>query len=196
MISKKAEDLILQFEGFDVPWRWPTGDSGITIGRGYDLGYEPFEKDWQGRLALEDFNRLKPAVGLKGEAAHRIAPTLRGVNIPVHTADEVFAEITLPKYEEQTRKTFPNSERLPEDAFGALVSIVFNRGQKLDGDRRREMRAIYGILATKNPTDSDTIKEIARQVRSMARLWPDNLDSDGDLHDRRLREAELIESCA
>ena len=31
---------------------------------------------------------------------------------------------------------------LPLDAQGALVSLVFNRGTSMEGDRRAEMRAI------------------------------------------------------
>ena len=193
MISKKAEDLILLFEGFDVPWRWPGESSGITIGRGYDLGYEPFTRDWNGLLSASDFERLRKTVGLVGNNAARVAPSLRGINIPVAIADQVFGNVTLPRYEQQTLHAFPNSDKLPEDAFGALVSIVFNRGAALAGDRRREMLAIHKLLLNSDPKSPDTLKQIAALVRSMARLWPDRKDSDNDLHDRRMREAELIE---
>lgn len=195
MISQKAIDLILRFEGFDFPWIWPGGSSGITIGRGYDLGFEPFDRDWQGLLPQLDYLKLKTTMGLTGQAAHRVAPTLRGIRIPVSAADSVFSRVTLPKYEEQTVRTFPNSNKLPPDAFGALVSLVYNRGTSLDptSDRRREMVAIHEILRTRDPQNQLTLEDIANQVRSMARLWPDRQDSDGDLHDRRMAEADLIE---
>lgn len=196
MISQKSRDLILSFEGFDVPWRWPGQSSGITIGRGYDLGYEPFDKDWAGLLPDSDYSRLSAVQGLTGHAARDVAPTLRGIHVPVQVADTVFETVTLPKYEEQTRRIFPNSDQLPGDAFGALVSLVYNRGTSLDpnNDRRREMVAIHDILVSRDPTDPLTVTDIAAQVRSMARLWPDHADSDRDLHDRRIMEAELIES--
>jgi hypothetical protein len=43
-IGKKAEALIINFEGWDVPWEWPGSSSGITLPVGYDIGYEPFAK--------------------------------------------------------------------------------------------------------------------------------------------------------
>jgi hypothetical protein len=57
------------------------------------------------------------------------------------------------------------------------------------------MRAIRDILALSedDEVDADDVRAIAHQVRSMARLWPDT-NSDGDLHDRRMAEAELIEN--
>ena len=48
--SQKAIDLIHKFEGWDDPWIWPGDASGVTIGYGYDLGYEPFKKEWAGLL--------------------------------------------------------------------------------------------------------------------------------------------------
>ncbi len=38
-LSDKALQLILGAEGLDQPGNWPGGQSGITIGIGYDLGY-------------------------------------------------------------------------------------------------------------------------------------------------------------
>jgi GH24 family phage-related lysozyme (muramidase) len=144
--SQKAIDLIHKFEGWDDPWIWPGSDSGITIGYGYDLGYEPFQKDWVGRINSVDFNHLSLAVGLKGEVAHQVAKSLKGIHIPIAIAEEVFNSVTLPRYEELTINTFPNSEKLPPDVFGALVSVVFNRGASLEGPRRIEMRSIFASL--------------------------------------------------
>jgi GH24 family phage-related lysozyme (muramidase) len=120
---------------------------------------------------------------------------LRDIIIPWEDALEVFNESTLPIYIEQTLDAFPNSENLPPDAFGALVSLVFNRGPLVDSsDRRKEMRAIRSILLEGDDdiVDEDDIRRIAAEVRKMARLWPDNKNSDGDLHDRRIAESELI----
>jgi GH24 family phage-related lysozyme (muramidase) len=48
------------------------------------------------------------------------------------------------------------------------------------------------MLGNDEEIDADDIKAIAGQVRSMARLWPNNQLSDGDLNDRRHAEANLI----
>jgi hypothetical protein len=72
LLSDKAKNLIFSFEGLDQASDWPGGDSGITIGIGYDLGYvtaDEFAKDWQDILAAADLQALNGAVGLKAEAA-------------------------------------------------------------------------------------------------------------------------------
>jgi hypothetical protein len=60
---------------------------------------------------------------------------------------------------------FPGINELSPDAQGALVSLVFNRGTSMEGDRRREMRAIQAAVA------NGDLQEIADQLRSMKRLW-------------------------
>ncbi len=191
-IGEKAEKLIEECEGWDNPWVWPQGASGITIGIGYDLGYEPFEKDWKGNLSPAVFEELLPAVGKRGQSASVIAKKFQGIRIPREAAQKVFRTITIPRYEAQTMAVFPGSEKLPPDAFGSLVSVVFNRGPLLDqSDRRREMVELHRLFATGAPG----LDAVAKRVESMARLWADNKSSDGDLHDRRLKEAALIRSC-
>lgn len=178
---------------------WPEGSSGVTIGCGYDLGYETenFVADWQDHLNADVIERLKKVLGKTGSRAQAAVSGVRDITIPWASAMDVFLARDIPKYEAQTRKCFPNVDALPDDAFGALVSIVFNRGPLIDNsDRRREMKNIKNILALggDEEVDADDIRAIAKEVRSMARLWPDNKSSDGDLHDRRLEEAALIEN--
>jgi GH24 family phage-related lysozyme (muramidase) len=72
---------------------------------------------------------------------------------------------------------------LPGDCAAALVSLVFNRGTSLSGDRRREMSNIQALLRTGN------LKEIPNQFREMKRLWP---QTEG-LRSRRIQEADLFE---
>lgn len=204
-LPQEAIDLILQFEiggsrkyyeRFLARPSWPGGASGVTIGIGYDLGYDKkFTEDWQDKLSSSDFTRLKRTLSLKGSQAKQAISGVRDIVISWDDAMAVFQESTLPVYIEQTLEAFPKSEFLPPAAFGALVSLVFNRGPLVDDtDRRREMKAIKNILALGNDdeVDADDIREIARQVRSMSRLWKDDLQSDGDLHDRREDEAALI----
>lgn len=204
-LSEKALDLILQFEiGGSKKYyerylarpSWPEGASGVTICFGVDLGYEAeILTDLGNILSPNQIARLKRVVGLRGSRAKAAISGVRDIVIPWDFAYNYFLEKTAPKYIKQTLEAFPGSEDLPDDAFGALVSLVFNRGPLIDStDRRKEMRNIRTILATEGVTN-DSILRIAEEVKSMARLWPDNVKSDNDLHDRRLAEANLIESC-
>jgi len=61
------------------------------------------------------------------------------------------------------------------------VSLVYNRGPEMSGDRRREMKAIQVHLA------AGDFSEVAVEIEAMKRLWP---NSRG-LRDRRDREAGL-----
>lgn len=206
-LDPKAIDLILQFEiggsrkyydKFLARPSWPGGASGVTIGIGYDLGYDKnFEEEWDGKLSKDAIARLKRTKGLTGARARAAISGVRDIIVPWDAAMEVFEEFTLPEYIDQTLDAFPKSEFLPPKAFGALVSLVFNRGPLIDrSDRRKEMRAIREILLSSKDNEHDivTIGLIAQEVRKMSRLWPDNTKSDNDLHDRRHAEADLIMS--
>jgi GH24 family phage-related lysozyme (muramidase) len=190
--SERALALILRNEGLDQGG-WPGGASGITIGRGYDLGYhtaDEFDRDWRGRLPAQMTHLLRASIGLKGDAARDRARLLRGrVSITAADADAVFLVRELPKTIRLTMDTFPGLERLPLDAQGALVSLVFNRGSRMqDNDpllqERREMRAIAAAVTRVD------LPAIARELRSMKRLWIGK-GLDG-LVRRRDEEAELV----
>ncbi len=195
--STAALHLILEAEGVDQPSHWPGGDSGITIGRGYDLGYEPtFARDWAGHLAPTEIAALTTALGRKGQDARAVAARFRDIHVSREAADAVFLDHSLPKYVQQTARAFPGFAHLPLDAQGALVSLVFNRGAGMDGERRREMRAIRDIIAADPLGDNlrATLPEIAAQFRAMKRLWIGQ-GVDGLLK-RRDAEAALVESAA
>lgn len=187
--SKRALDLILEFEGFDQPSRWPGGASGITIGVGYDLGYvtrDEFSRDWSPHLTTDAILRLSEVVGKKGESAHLRAGAFTDIHIPKEAAIQVFMERTLPKFIDQTAKAFEGSTSLPKDAFGALVSLVFNRGTAMQGSTRIEMRQIRDSIKAGNPS------QVPNAIRQMKRLWVGrNLDG---LLRRRDAEADLFDS--
>ena len=64
---------------------WPGGASGVTIGVGYDLGYQAgFAADWSDLLTPADMARLKPWLGLKGQAAKDGPAQLTAITIPWH----------------------------------------------------------------------------------------------------------------
>jgi GH24 family phage-related lysozyme (muramidase) len=80
-------------------------------------------------------------------------------------------------------------ERLHPNAQAALVSLVFNRGNSLVGERRSEMRAIRDAVARSDH------REIARQLRAMVRLWR-GTDIERGMTRRRNAEAALVCSYA
>jgi GH24 family phage-related lysozyme (muramidase) len=99
---------------------------------------------------------------------------------------------TVKKFHDLTRGTFPNFDKLPEDAKGGLVSLVFNRGAALEGDRRREMKAIRDIMAKTQNFDQKTLSLIADQIRKMKRIWIGGSIEKG-MSRRRDAEAKIIE---
>lgn len=189
-LTEKAKNLIFEYEGIDQPSDWPGGDSGITIGLGYDLGYESagdFQNDWQPLLSAGDFTALTQVIGLKGTDAKAKAPGLKTIKIKSSDAESVFLERSVPKYQKLTQQAFPGVDDLPADAQGALFSLVYNRGAGMNGDSRAEMRAIRDLVP------QGDLQGIADQIRAMKRLW-EGKGLDGLLK-RRDAEADLVESC-
>lgn len=198
-LSAKSIDLILEYEvgggkSYYIKYlqkpTWPKGASGVTIGIGYDLGYNDshqFEKDWKGKIADSDFERLSKVLGKKGDSVASLIPALKDIIVPWEAAFEVFQNNTIPRFIKETLQAFPQADQLHPDAFGALVSIVFNRGASVSGDSRREMLNIRHLVPSKD------YKAIAQEVRDMKRLWIGK--GLNGLLTRREEEAKLIESC-
>jgi hypothetical protein len=203
MLSKKSLDLILEFEvgggenyynKFLKNPAWPEGQSGVTIGVGYDLGYvnkAEFSEDWKD-LPKETFDRLYKVVGIKGYNAKNLIRGLKDITIPWDLALKVFNNKTVTKFYNLTRQTFPNFDNLPEDAKGGLVSLVFNRGNALEGDRRREMKLIRDGMKLVSAYDQKALTFIANQIRNMKRIWIGGSIEKG-MSRRRDAEAKLIE---
>lgn len=203
MLSKKSLNLILEFEvgggenyynKFLKNPAWPGEQSGVTIGVGYDLGYvnkSEFTNDWKD-LPQKDFDRLYKVVGIKSISAKDLIRALRDIVIPWELSLQVFNNKTVSKFYNLTQKTFPNFDNLPEDAKGGLVSLVFNRGSALEGDRRREMKLIRDGMRITNTFDQKALTFIANQIRNMKRIWAGGSIEKG-MNRRRDAEAKLIE---
>lgn len=204
MLNNKSLQLILDFEvgggenyynKFLKNPTWPGEQSGVTIGIGYDVGYvnkTEFANDWKD-LPKQIFDRLYRVVGVKGYQAKQLAYRLKDINIPWELSMKVFMNKTVKKFYDLTEKTFPNFNRLPEDAKGGLVSLVFNRGAALEGDRRREMKAIRDIMSKAQIFDEKNLGQIAEQIRKMKRIWAGGSIEKG-MNRRRDAEAKLIEN--
>lgn len=218
-VSRKSIEMIAQFEIISAAnYRrnlmhpiWPGGTSGVTIGLGYDLGYRTRNQiehdwihDWKCCAPILYLDELMDCAGKKGDIAEDwLAATglLRGIEIPLEVAREVFYVTSLPEYAKKTRRAFPGVELLPADAQGALLSLVYNRGASMSGARRHEMKEIRRIFEVSDPAlwhvegwTTETpyyLKMIADKIRAMKRLWiGKNLDG---LLKRRDREARLVE---
>jgi GH24 family phage-related lysozyme (muramidase) len=184
--SQAAFDLCIAAEGCSTTPDWPGGASGVTIGYGYDLGYnteDDLRLEW-GDLPSAVLDRLAAMIGLIGSNAHAMIYSFRDVIIPQAMCIRVFEETSWPKAGRQMLTVF-DAMALPPDCFGALQSLVYNRGTSLVGDRRREMAQIAKAL----PTHPELVPDL---IRSMTRLWVgQNLDG---LITRRNDEAALFKA--
>lgn len=198
--SQKTLELLLKYEvggGKDYyekylsKFTWPGGASGPTIGIGIDCAYytENELADIFNFLKKEEVEIIKAAVGKTSEKGREYTKKLRaaGINVNWEKALEIFQKITWAKFTKLAEKTFPGLSDLCPDAYGAIVSLVFNRGTSLVGEKRLEMRNIKVLVPKKD------YKKIAEELRHMKRIWKGkNLDG---LIERREAEARLIESC-
>lgn len=199
-LSDDAFNLLLKYEvgggkgyydKFLSKFTWPQGASGPTIGIGVDCAYyTPQElKEIFDFLPENQIELIVKASGKTGQQGKEYTKILRKSNITVNWDDaiKIFEKLTWPKFTKLAEKTFPGLEELCDNAYGAIVSLVFNRGTSLNGDSRLEMRNIKNLIPSKN------YKSIAKEIRKMKRIW-EGKGLDG-LLERREAEAKLVETC-
>jgi hypothetical protein len=130
-------------------------------------------------------DELKVMVGLSGKTgpkAQELLPHVRHLRFAWQTAETVFRETTLPTHFLRTLRVYPQVVDLHGHCAGALVSLVFNRGPALTGDRRTEMADIQALLKANN------LNAIPERFEAMQRLWPNTRG----LRRRRCEEADLF----
>lgn len=197
-ISQKLVDFIIEKEvtsqeyytkNYERP-EWPGVNSGITVGIGYDLGYnkpEDIQKDWAGVIPDSTIKEMCRYSGLVREAAQRKLAQSQNIRIPWEAAYRVFTERTIPKWLDKLKKKIPNLEILNEDQLGVLLSLAYNRGINAfdrPEPKYKEMRAIKAHMEAKEP------HKIPAEIRAMVRIWP----TVKGLQKRRLQEADLFEA--
>jgi hypothetical protein len=191
--SPRATDMIIGFEvggprSYKSGATWPGGQSGITIGIGYDLGYHTKDQvtnDWGSKVSPLTLSTLLLCCGRVGAFAKAYLPSVY-VNIPYAVAINVYENTDIPEYSKLVLSTFSNCDMLSEDSFGALVSLVFNRGASMTdsppgSNNRLEMRQIRDAMATCH------FDVIPTYFRNMERLWVNGLV------ERREKEAQLFQ---
>lgn len=198
--SKNTIDLLLKhevgggksyYDKFLSRFTWPGEASGPTIAIGIDCAYYSKEElaNIFSFLTPEQINLIQNAsgkTGLKGKEYTKILHK-SGIKVSWEDAIDIFEKITWPKFSRLAERAFPKLDELCDDAYGAIVSLVFNRGTNFSGSRRTEMRNIRDLIPKKD------YKGIASELRKMKRIWSGrNLDG---LLRRRDDEAELVESC-
>jgi hypothetical protein len=170
---------------------WPGGASGPTIGIGIDCAYYSLEelRDLFTYLPVEQRQLVEKSSGRTGKKGKEYADFLRSkkIEMPWHIAERIFLLTTWTKFSNLAEKTFPQLNDLCDNAYGAIVSLVFNRGSNLVGDSRTEMRKIKELVPIKDYAG------IAHKIRKMKRLW-EGKDLDGLLK-RRDAEADLVSTC-
>lgn len=188
-VASAAADLIVRWEVtspqvYERNYRrplWPGGASGVTWGVGYDGGHQTqnaIGRDWSSHPHVA---ALRGTSGVIGMPAKQLAGELHDVLTPYPLAYTVFEYAVLPAYVTAARRALgPGFDQLPTGAAAALVSLGYNRGWAMSGDRNREKRVIRDACVPAGDAAC-----VAAQLRAMKRLWP----AVKGLRDRREDEA-------
>lgn len=175
------------YERFLARPTWPGFASGVTVGVGYDCGYNSASVILQDWRKFGDRERLAATSGITGSAAKARIAALRNIVISWDLAEDVFEEVTVARFYALCVRTYPCFGELHPNAQAALLSLTFNRGNSMAGPRRAEMRNIRELAQEKNYAG------IAAQLRAMKRIWR-GTDIELGMARRREAEARLVET--
>lgn len=193
-ISKQLWDFILSTEGYEAQPYVPSGASGVTLGYGYDLGQQRKDKMYQELSPYytnDQLKRLEEAIGKRGDAARKIVGKFSDITITREKAQRL-AILVKRRYAEDTVSIYPEILNYHPHCQGAILSLVYNRGNLLidkpNHKPRGDMRDIQSALRQNRGND------IPKYLRAMKRLWsPDPKKEERGLIIRREKEAEWFE---
>lgn len=201
-LSQKSINAIINFEVTDENYynehylhpTWPGGDSGVTVGIGYDLGMNSREqiiRDWTGNVNLNFVALMANLSGITGlNAKAKCTGLVKNITVPYASSYSVFVNNTLPRFCKAALHVYPGLDQLNPDTQGAIVSLVYNRGNafgvpnKPSWDSRKEMRELVDLIANKD------YPGIADAIRRMKRIW-EGKGLNG-LLERRDTEADIV----
>jgi len=176
------------YDRFLIRPTWPGAASGLTVGIGYDCGYNSAPvilSDWR------DFahrTRLAECAGITGQSARSLVAPRRDLLIPWPQAELVFQNVSVAKFWQLCRRSWgPGFDTLRPNAQWALLSLTFNRGNSFSGPARAEMRAIRDLIPARDYAG------MAAQLRAMPRVWSGR-DIERAMRLRRHAEARLMET--
>jgi hypothetical protein len=178
-ISPESRELILYYETggqgyYQSKLQRPTvppGASGITIGIGYDLGYNTaaqIRADWKNVIPAAHIDRLAGVAGRKGSSARAVLSRVRDIVIPWEAAVSVYENKTVPRFAALTVKAYPGVLSTHPHIQGVMLSTSFNRGTSFRPyDRRKE------LIWTRDDLKASKVAKLPGYQLSMRRLWPD-----------------------
>lgn len=162
-------------------------DSGVTLAVGIDCGYntpQQIRTLFSGFIPASDVELLVKCSGLKKQAAVNMLPSVKHIKLPIDSALLIFYNHTISIFSKLAYSIYPAMVNINPVEQTCIVSLVFNRGTKLDGDRRKEMKALVDAIKRDND------KEMGGLFRSMKRLWANTKG----LQIRYERLAKIIET--
>lgn len=195
-ITQYGLDLIVHFEVGGKAYYskvyhrpiWPKGASGVTIGIGYDLGYNTraqIEADWKPYVNAKTLALLKSCAGIKGWKARSHAQRLKyQVSIPLDAAMKVFSKRTVPRFALLTKKTFPGIENAHPFIQDAMTSQSFNRGTSVKGHSRRH------VLWQQQAAKRGEYQKLPQLIRDSKVVWANKHSIRRGIWRRRDTEAD------
>lgn len=177
-ISPESRELILYYEtggqgNYIAKLERPTvppGASGITVGIGYDLGYNTagqIRADWGGMIPAPQVERLASVAGRTGANARAALSRVRDIVIPWEAAVKVYENRTVPRFAALTVKAYPGIKATPPHIQGVMLSTSFNRGTAFSPYERRKE-----LVWTRDDIRAAKLAKLPDYQLSMRRLWP------------------------
>jgi hypothetical protein len=177
-ISQASQDMILYYETGGQAYysarlkrpSVPPGASGITIGIGYDLGYnsrEQISADWGSFLPAAQVARLQTVAGLKQAGAKAALVRVKDITVPWETAVAVYRLRTVPRFAAMTQQAYPGLTTMHPHVQGVILSTTFNRGAAFSPYARRKE-----LVWTRSDVLAGTPTNLPSYQLQMRRLWP------------------------
>ena len=159
-VSKESVNLILTYESYQKFPYVPSDASGITIGYGYDLSQQTeanIRNDLNDIYSRDDIDKFINVSGraYTGDTARTALDDVDNISISKDDA-YILATRTNKRYAQYVVDIYPEAISLHPHCQGALLSLIFNRGNKLTDARnstrreREEMRNIQSDLQLDN----------------------------------------------
>lgn len=174
-ISVASRDLIIEYEtggrsGYNPRPEVPPGYSGVTIGVGYDCGYNTAAQiaaDWGGVLPPAQVARLQGVAGKTGAMARAVLARVQDIRVPWDAALKVYEAKTVPRFARETEKAYPGIIKLAPAIQGVMLSTSFNRGTAMSPYERRKE-----LVWSRDDIAAGKVSRLPSYQLQMQRLWP------------------------